>query len=528
MASYLHPSGLNPVQQYRQAGSIFRRTSRANNPAWYQEALELDLQLHLRIDGTSLSAFFHDRKNNQWAPGPTLTEEHLKDPAKSEGYAAEALRLATATGSTALGVILHIADEFAIAELKPELDNPAALPELREASFTDPASILDDSSVPADQAAWRVLPYPAAGSETIATTITVSRQYAAFLEAFRLAGEKANFPIATQALSAPLVAIMGLPHRIEPTRGRPFVTILQYPWFTVLAFFNEHADLRLVRTLQHRGIRRPTNFRHALGATNASLEFIDPDLFLLPLGAAVDTTLVADLRMTFPASRVENIAPQEVEQIPFWAPEPLIATLPKDQPSALNSHTFTILRNDQWALQNFLPAPKEDIEVFPTRQEMKMLKIFKLSRVALFAVAVLSLIWAGFGIIHTITQLEWKFNAADATTLQARMAKLNKDRTELNHWNNLLADRSKAWITMEDLARLFPENSGVSVKGYSYGAKPETTAGQQTTGFSKEWKIVGLANEEALEYLNTLNTREGIADHFARIARATGNEAYQP
>ena len=71
---------------------------------------------------------------------------------------------------------------------------------------------------------------------------------------------------------------------LEKQPEKPFVSILQYPWFTVLAFFNEHADLKLIRTLQHRGMRQASNFRNALFTTSASLEFMDPDLFHHPSG----------------------------------------------------------------------------------------------------------------------------------------------------------------------------------------------------------------------------------------------------
>jgi hypothetical protein len=47
-------------------------------------------------------------------------------------------------------------------------------------------------------------------------------------------------------------------------------------------------------------------------------------------------------------------------------------------------------------------------------------------------------------------------------------------------------------------------------------------------GFVKEWKIIGFARDEALETLNNLNTREGIAAHFSTIARITGNSSFTP
>ena len=249
-------------------------------PAWYQEALDLDFQLHIRIDGLTVRPFFYNRPANEWSDSPPLTEDAINDEEKILEYAYELLKKVKELKGSSVGVILHVADEFATAELNPELDNPAALSDLRDTAFNNPAEVLDDSSVPPDQASWRVMPYPAAGSEVIGTTITMSRRMSDFVAHLRKIGEDKNFPIITQALSAPLVAISGIPTVIDHPGEKPFVCILQYPWFTVLAFFNEHSDLRLMRTLQHRGMTRPPNLRNALSTTNASLEFEDPDIHL--------------------------------------------------------------------------------------------------------------------------------------------------------------------------------------------------------------------------------------------------------
>ncbi|MGL5019034.1 MAG: hypothetical protein ACRDBP_12935, partial [Luteolibacter sp.] len=515
--------------QFRQACAILRTTSRASNPAWYQEALELNLQLHIRVDGARISTFYHDRKNAQWSSGPELTDEALQDPARLESIADEALRFARSEGATSLGVILHIADEFATTELKPELDNPAALADLRDAAIQDPGSILADSSIQVDQSSWRVIPYPASGGETIGSTITLSKQYAPLIAAMRTAGETGNFPIITHALSAPMVAMMGLNRVITPTPGKPFVTILQYPWFTALAFFNEHADLRLIRTLQHRGLRRPTNFRNALATTNASLEFIDPDLFLCRLGANVDTTLDADLRVTFTSSRIEVIKQKLVEGIPSWCPEPFIASLPLAGISpTVTSHTFSILGEEKWALQNFLPTPKEVIEVFPSRSEMRLLTVLRLARVAVFAIAIMCVAYFVFGVGGLIRREEWSFDPSQADVTKGRLGKLNIERQKVDHWNNLLDDRSKAWVNMEAFSRMFPETGGMLVNTYTHSAKPENAPGQAKVGLIKEWKIAGYARDEALDYLNTINTREGISAHFSEIARITGNSSFNP
>jgi hypothetical protein len=221
LATFKHPAALNALQQFSQACSILRSTTRASNPAWYQDALDLSFQLHIRPDGSQISAFYFDRKKNQWSNGPTITEEILNEPSRLDPLIAEVLRHARANSATALGVVLHIADEFATTELKPELDNPASLPDLRDTAIHDPASILEDSSIAAEQASWRVLPYPATGSDVIATTVTLSREYAPLITAFRQAGEHANFPVVTHALSAPLVAVLGLARVLPPLRAKP-------------------------------------------------------------------------------------------------------------------------------------------------------------------------------------------------------------------------------------------------------------------------------------------------------------------
>lgn len=528
MATYQSPASLNALQQFGQACSILRETTRASNPAWYQDALALNFQLHIRPNGPQISAYYWDGRQDQWSAGPTLHEDLLNDATKLEPVLTDILNYALSHGAAALGVILHVADEFATTELKPELANPAALPDLRDAAVADPASILEDSSILAAQASWRVLPYAAAGSEVIGTTITITRQYEALLTALRQTGETANFPMITQALSAPLVALMGLSQILVPSPGKPFVVILQYPWFTALAFFNDYADLRLIRTLQHRGLRKPSHFHNALATTCASLEFVDPDLFLMPLGQDVDAALDGTLRTLFGNCRIEVLVPPPVEGLPPWCPEPAIAAIPPLAPPTTTSHTFSILREDRWALQDFLPTPKDVLDIYPSRTEMRLLRSLRLGRVALVLVTLSCLAYFIMGIVDMIRRPEWAFDPLQADAIKSRLAKLNSERQNVDHWNNLLEDRSKAWVNMESLARLFPENGGMLVKSYSHSAKPDTAPGLAKVGFVKEWKILGFARDEALETLNTLNTREGIAGHFSEIARITGNSAFSP
>lgn len=526
--SLQHPASLNLWQRFRQARAVLRDTSRARNAAWYQDATELDLQLHIRVDGTSVTTFVYHRANDRWWQGPDFDAASLVDPARMDGTAVETLKLARAEKAAALGVILHLADEFATAELKPELDNPAALPDLRDAAVMDPLSILDDSSTPPEQNAWRVLPYPAAGSEAIATTVTVSRQYAPFFEILRQTAESNNFPLVGVALSTPLVATMGLAAHLPLTSGKPFVAILQYPWFTVLEFFNEHHDLRLIRTLQHRQQQRAANLRSALTITNASLELTDPDVFIVPLAREPDPGVLAELSSALPGSRVAVVALPAPDGLAAWCPEPLIAATPPPAGDKPPSLTFDILRNEQWALQDFLPIPREIAEIYPVRSELRLLRLLQISRVAAFAVVVLIFAWFALGIYDVLKRREWAFDPREGEVTNRSLVMLGVERERIENWGNLLEDRSKAWTSMELLSRLFPERCGVLVKNFAHTVRPDQAPGMASIGFVKEWKIGGMARDEAVDLLNELNTQDGINARFAEIARLTENSAFDP
>jgi hypothetical protein len=532
LVAYQHPAGLNPLQRFRQAGSVLRGTSRADNAAWYRSALELDFQLHLRADGNRVDSRLFDRRSGQWTPGPQLSEAHASDLTLIPAFAAEVIRVAQAAKADSIGVILHLADEFATSELKPELDNPGALTELRTTIESDPKSILDDSSVSATESSWRLIPYPAAGSEAIATTVCLSRSWGGFVDELRKTGEEKNFPVITRAVSAPLVCLLALPELKRDEVLRPLIAVLPYPRFTLLAFFNEHGDLRLMRTLQHRGQRRPTNLRHAASTTAAALELADPEVYLLSTGEVTDPQMAADLQLVFPAASIREIdwaGMPNAAAAAGMGPEPMIATGLANAPETplAASHTFSVLRGDGWAVQDFLPVSKELAEVYPARSEMKLLRAARYARLGFAALAVLALAFFGLQMLDLVRKPEFTFDAESAKSQKQRLTFLASERTRVDHWDNLLEDRSKAWVTMELLGTLFPEKSGFLVKTFNHAVRPEALPGQAKAGFIREWKITGLAREEALEQLAVLNTRDGISSVFKQVAETTGNASFK-
>ena len=532
MVSYQHPSELNALQQYRQAAAILRGTSRASNDCWYRQALDLDFQLHIRDDGETLESWTFHAPSSTWAPGPKLGTDG-PELESVPAIAADIIASARKAGCNAVGVVIHVADEFAITELKPDLDNPGALAELRETIVLDPKSILDDSSLSPEHHSWRLLPYPAAGSESIATVIALTRRLEPFVSALREYGVSKNFPVRTLTVSEPLLGLLTLAELRSEPLSRPILAVLPYPRFTILAFFNEHGDLRLIRSLQHRGQRRPTNLRHAAATTAAALEIASPEIFLMPMSGSTDPVVKEDLQAVFEHAVIREIdwrsTPLHIPAMPGISPELVASTrlsIPVESPIAA-SHTFSTLRSEGWAVQDFLPLSTALAEVFPSRAEMKLLNSSRYLKFALAIVLFGVVVWSVFGVLDMVRKPEWTFEASEASTVAARLAELGREKSRIEHWDNLLDDRSKAWASMEMLSRLFPANSGQLVRAFNHTVTPDPAAGQARIGFVKVWTITGLAQEDAMERLNILNTREGISAVFAEIARITGNQSFR-
>ncbi len=531
MSKFRHPSELNRLQRFLQARAAVRTTSRASNDGWYQDALELAFQLHIRIDGGPIRSWFHRPMDGTWEPGPELPEQAFNDAAASDTFAAALFQAAQARKAAGLGVVLHVADEFAIAELGPDHEDPSALPALRALIATEPGRVIADSTLPPDQHAWRLFPYAGTHARAFATAVTLSRRWEGFLQHLRQAGEDRNFPLRTLALSAPLCLLQALPFLLEKPLEHPHIAVFHYPFFTVLAFLGADGNLALLRTLQHRGQRRPSNLRHAASTTAAALEFANPEVLVVPLADDSAKLVAASLREVFPAPSVHLL---DWSRTPF---SPALGVDFPEPPAALadtaaagtplsNALTFSALRDEGWARQDFLPPAPESVERFPNRSEMHLLRFTRVAQLGIAAVVTAAVGWMALSIINTIRRPEWSFNPAEARALQQRMAVLGVEQQRIGHWDNLLEDRSKAWCNMELMCRLFPKGSGLLLRKFAHTVKPDTAPGQSRAGFVKEWRLSGLAREEAIEPLTALNTQEGISQAFAKVAAATGNQAF--
>jgi hypothetical protein len=92
-------------------------------------------------------------------------------------------------------------------------------------------------------------------------------------------------------------------------------------------------------------------------------------------------------------------------------------------------------------------------------------------------------------------------------------------------WNAFLSDRSKAWVTMELMNQLFPNPKSVILSEANHKVRPEVVRDQARASLVKEWTITGFVNDEALERLTAINTREGINEVFDSVYGITGDES---
>ena len=106
---------------------------------------------------------------------------------------------------------------------------------------------------------------------------------------------------------------------------------------------------------------------------------------------------------------------------------------------------------------------------------------------------------------------------------------LQKEVQNFDHWDNLLKERSKAWVSMELLTQVVPEDSSVILTEASHTSTQETLQrGARRVGLKKEWIISGYASDAGMTYLRNLSSQQGIEKLFTEVANATGNSAYLP
>ena len=526
MESLVHPTQLSVWQRFLQARRLHRETSRSKNSDWFRNALELECQLHLFLEGDEISEAHVCRgKDSQktWirvsAPSRELTEEDLQE------YLTTIRGEFTGVKCRSLGVVLHLADEFAISELAHANEQPEDMRELSRQLINAPQEVLEDHSISMDELSFRIFPYPGAKpGQLFGSAITISRKHQEFLRQFRAVGETSNFPILTCALSAPLVALAALPQLASQLPSQPFCIFFSYSTFSVIAFFTGEGDLVMLRSVRHHAGGTPPHVGRIIQTMAAALELPEPLVYVLPLARGENGEGGAALPVLPNATvlnRRENAQFDAEVPLEFQGPSMLKV---EDEPEGLAaSETFRGLAEQKWATQDFLPATVEEAELYPSQMEMKALRLGGLGFRIGVAVLVLFLGWTGLRAFKILRDPAW--HSAGTQISREGNKVLARQIHRYEQWNSYLADRSKAWVTMELMNQLFPNPASVVLSEAVHTVRPEVTREQAKASVTKEWTISGLVNGEALEHLTVINTTEGMNRVFESVYKLTGDES---
>jgi|GEM_PF-815200 len=530
MEPLVHPSELSIWQVFLQARRLNRETSRSKNPDWYKSPAELTAQLHLFVEGDAIvRASFRSRTGGAvvWADVEAPSLEESDDGIKD--YFATIFGSHLKKKHRSLGVILHLADEFAISELASFSEAPEDYNELRERLQADPREVIEDHSVTVDDLSFRLMPYRGQDKTPFAgVAITVSRKHHEMLRQFRICGEQANFPVRTTALSAPLEVLGALPTLIKAKPERPFCTLFAYQDFSVAAFFNKNSELALLRSIRHHSGGIPGNAHVIVQTMAVSLELTDPTVYLLCLsqreanglneltGAETldwraDENFGEDLPLEFQLSK-PTVAGADEEELKR---KPLSATL-----------TFADFAEHGWLTQDFLSPTIEEQQLHPSALEMKILSWGKIGVRAGVAVLALFILFLGVRAVSVMRDPAW--HNSNSGSANAGNTLLQNDINKFKQWDAFLEDRSKAWVTMELIVRIFPDPSAVTVTEITHTARPEAVRDLAKISIVKDWTITGYANDNALDQLTALNTREGINAAFKNASEVTGDSSLIP
>jgi len=533
MTEETHPSELNPLQLYRRTVKLANNTTRLKNNDWYKDALDLEVQVHCYMkDEGGVDSYLHVKSRNHYEKIESLNSHQLEQYTELEKFVQQALSHEAAKDAKSLGIIFYLADELSIASLGPEHQNPGELNELNAKIIDSPKEVLEDKTVSMENHAWRLFPYPgAAVGNEFATAVAVSRKREDTLRALRDIGESLNLPIRTAALSAPLCAIESLPW-FSDVDSNGTVSVFNYQKFTLLAFFNKQFELMLFRYMPHaNGAGVPANIGPAVLATATAFELENPMIQILPLsGLDVDPAIVS-LQSSMMGSEIVLVDIAEVvrkKSLPENLPLEILATtqeLEEDVSPLAANETFKACREEGWHVQDFLAPSQEELEFSPGEQDMKLLKLGKRIKIAAAVLLGAVVLYSGFNVWSNIRSEAWMYKQKNSA---ATSAALGKQIQQFNHWDNLLKDRSKGWVSMELISRIAPADGSVALQSVVHRVNLKPEPGAKKYGFQKTWSIDGFTNAKGLQHLSGIGTRDGVKQLFSDVAQFTGNEAYRP
>lgn len=561
MTTITDPTALKAADVYRQACFVNAKTSRGHDRGWYRDPFDLEFQWHLFFEGgREVSSATFSRVEQCWRPGPALSLPGLTTGEGVEDLLSDLLdQTHFGKRPNAIGVILHVADEFGLAEVAHGGETPGTpgkdLAIIHFNLIDAPREVLVDHEVSETVTAWRLLPFWGTGAdEERCTAIALSRSREVFLQKLLDIGEELRVPIRVAITSAPVETLAALPLlKPELTGGR--LIAVTYLKFTAMFALTPSGELRSVRTLLHRGNAAiPAAFGDILWNMALSAELAQSGrsgaaplqvLMLSNIPAALhaarkDLETYSSNRNPIQVETVELSTLDVLKGIPSHRPEFLVhdqlhTELMRLGASPLaKSQTFPTLRKDWMRQCNFFPTAKLDA-AYPTFRDLRVLRLSSwLVRLAALLL-VIAVTHGAYSVFLAMRHPSWNLTLQEIKRAEDAQIAIQSERQKINDTNALLKPRSRGWVALEFVLQLFPESSGICLDSFSYGleANPPTASnakGQATasTGLTRTWGFKGQATAQALELLSKITTPRSAADLFKTLAKATGDDSYTP
>jgi hypothetical protein len=532
----------NPLKIYRQAKKILKSTSRAKNADWYKRAHDLQLQWHLWVGSSEVVSAIYSGSTNQWFEGPAIPAisfdvDENNIPTGLDDHSRNQLHelLRQILGSKhfggkpkSLGVVFHLADALRVRDLAPEFAADNNFEALDTLLASDPGIALGDDSVAPEDGFWHIFPLLGnKDSDKLSVAVQVSSQYKFMVDELKGYGELRNIPVITEVLSAALEGVASLPLLI-PERGSFATTIslIQFEAFTLLCANGKKGEILMLRPLPHRSgtTLSPNEYSDLIANTAALLDLKDPDIVAVSMSGIPSTehrelfTIYLEQNPDAKLHVVNAKDNEAVENIPSGRFE--FAFITGDWKSKNLPDIPLLQAKDKWAIQDFCGESPEEIAKMPSRGDLRLLKFSSMGQ----KVAVVALLifagWTGTDFITKMSTEAWKLPPTAAQEMQAKMAKLQKEKAEYEHWNGLLAKRSEGWAALQTILSIFPDNGGVILSSASYRAVPGEMEDEKV-GFGREWTVSGYANPKVATKLASLGSRSYVEGLLNQIAEET-------
>ncbi len=513
-------------QSYQVAGRQAKISALFSGSAFVTDARRQSGQWHLWTDGQDVaSAIYVDGK---WSQGPLVTYPETNQGDRLLALAEGILRQKRSIQG--VGLIFHIADEFAVCPVRTSYVAPDQHDEARLAILDEPATIIEESVKLG--AAYRFVANHAS-RQGVAVRITerVGHEFSALVDPqSKIQLSMASAPLEMAALLPKVAATLD-----DPPSGS-YIALLTYLRFTALAVYDEQGDLFSLTTLPHGTRVSPSSVASRIASEMKTHAIVKGAVLVVSAGGNV-TNAVAGIVQDFHTYGATNAEFSKQVELHTLDSQELREACSKlgsvsyedwFRPEFLWGQLDGALQSD--ASQNFSNEALRNASERITRSEAVFcvgartaVKLGWLGAVGLLA-------WAGLSAFAAVRDPSWSVDPQKANAAAEKVERLSSLNRAASWWDGALQTRSAAWVNMEFISRLFPEGRGLVVTKAEYRMVPlmpdkkGSDEPPKKVGYTRTWQIEGMASAEGRP---DQLTRAFVESALADAESATGKQLFK-